>query len=275
MSGINEFTRYGRGEQLVDYYDSVGATPPNTINTMKKIAESIQMCNMYEFDSELKELRKEVANNDVSQPSLINIFWNQIRNDYGPLLTEECTGLDVVEWFYKKKFYQQAITYIEAKLPQELIRKNVISYEISPNVLRKVKQKLGKENYEQDENTIVNMIAYECIAWGTIVNKKGVAKDSFDSTANLKNGRNTLYQNAKEIEVIPAKAKDQKYGELKIVFKENMEDQIMDMILLYKLLKRERNNFNHMSEKKDRADQETLGRVINLFIKVGKEVYQA
>ena len=275
VSGINEFTRYGRGEQLVDYYDSVGATPPNTINTMKKIAESIQMCNMYEFDSELKELRKEVANNDVSQPSLINIFWNQIRNDYGPLLTEECTGLDVVEWFYKKKFYQQAITYIEAKLPQELIRKNVISYEISPNVLRKVKQKLGKENYEQDENTIVNMIAYECIAWGTIVNKKGVAKDSFDSTANLKNGRNTLYQNAKEIEVIPAKAKDQKYGELKIVFKENMEDQIMDMILLYKLLKRERNNFNHMSEKKDRADQETLGRVINLFIKVGKEVYQA
>ena len=102
-----------------------------------------------------------------------------------------------------------------------------------------------------------------------------MAKDSFDSTANLKNGRNTLYQNAKEIEVIPAKAKDQKYGELKIVFKENMEDQIMDMILLYKLLKRERNNFNHMSEKKDRADQETLGRVINLFIKVGKEVYQA
>lgn len=37
VSGINEFTRYGRGEQLVDYYDSVGATPPNTINTMKKL----------------------------------------------------------------------------------------------------------------------------------------------------------------------------------------------------------------------------------------------
>ena len=44
---------------LVDYYDSVGATPPNTINTMKKIAESIQMCNMYEFDSEFKRIKEK------------------------------------------------------------------------------------------------------------------------------------------------------------------------------------------------------------------------
>mgnify|MGYP003210553517 CR=1 FL=1 len=249
VSGINEFTRYGRGEQLVDYYDSVGATPPNTINTMKKIAESIQMCNMYEFDSELKELRKEVANNDVSQPSLINIFWNQIRNDYGPLLTEECTGLDVVEWFYKKKFYQQAITYIEAKLPQEWV------FKWQSIMLMKKK---GSE-------------------------VKVYSVDSFRNTKNLKQGRELQYRDANKIDIIQVERKYTKnkkccienLGDMKVKLKKGCEEEIMDMLLLYKLLKNERNNFNHMSERKNRADQETLGRVINLFIKVGKEVYQA
>ncbi len=45
------------------------------------------------------------------------------------------------------------------------------------------------------------------------------------------------------------------------------------MILLYKLLKNESNKFNHMFDKNDRADQETLGKVIRLFIECGREVY--
>lgn len=285
VSGINEFTRYGRGEQLVDYYDSVGATPPNTINTMKKIAESIQMCNMYEFDSELKELRKEVANNDVSQPSLINIFWNQIRNDYGPLLTEECTGLDVVEWFYKKKFYQQAITYIEAKLPQEWVDMKLITYEVEDSVCKELQLKLKKTN-ENKKNTMVTQLAIQFFKWQSIMlmKKKGsevkvYSVDSFRNTKNLKQGRELQYRDANKIDIIQVERKYTKnkkccienLGDMKVKLKKGCEEEIMDMLLLYKLLKNERNNFNHMSERKNRADQETLGRVI----KVGKEVYQA
>ena len=51
------------------------------------------------------------------------------------------------------------------------------------------------------------------------------------------------------------------------------EEKALDLFLLYKLLKNERNNFNHMSENKPRADQETLGKAIKLFIKIGREVY--
>ena len=35
----------------------------------------------------------------------------------------------------------------------------------------------------------------------------------------------------------------------------------------------ERNNFNHMSEKSPRANQETLGKVISKFIEYGNKVY--
>ena len=247
------------------------------------------MCNMYEFDSELKELRKEVANNDVSQPSLINIFWNQIRNDYGPLLTEECTGLDVVEWFYKKKFYQQAITYIEAKLPQEWVDMKLITYEVEDSVCKELQLKLKKTN-ENKKNTMVTLLAIQFFKWQSIMlmKKKGsevkvYSVDSFRNTKNLKQGRELQYRDANKIDIIQVERKYTKnkkccienLGDMKVKLKKGCEEEIMDMLLLYKLLKNERNNFNHMSERKNRADQETLGRVINLFIKVGKEVYQA
>lgn len=48
----------------------------------------------------------------------------------------------------------------------------------------------------------------------------------------------------------------------------------MDMLLLYKLLKNERNNFNHMSDSSLRADQNTLGQAIRMFIECGRKVYE-
>ena len=47
----------------------------------------------------------------------------------------------------------------------------------------------------------------------------------------------------------------------------------MDMLLLYKLLKNERNDFNHMLEKNTKADKQTLGQAIQLFIEYGRKVY--
>ena len=54
---------------------------------------------------------------------------------------------------------------------------------------------------------------------------------------------------------------------------DNKFDDIMDMLLLYKLLKNERNDFNHMLEKNTKADKQTLGQAIQLFIEYGRKVY--
>ena len=63
-------------------------------------------------------------------------------------------------------------------------------------------------------------------------------------------------------------------GTLEITANSKLE-KVLDMLLLYKLLKNERNNFNHMVANKPRADQETLGKAIKLFINLGREVYEA
>lgn len=275
VSGVNEFSRYGRVEQLEEYYKSINKDVPKEIQKMKSIVESIQMCDMVSFDKNLREFR-EMVNELSEKDTLLNIFWNQIKKDYGNLLSNSCTGLDIVAWFYKKKFYQQAITYIEAKMPKEwLNKKKIIDYkkEEDAEVLKELKWKLNKR-YESDENMLVTQIAVGCFKWNSIV-YKGKKVDEFDDLNHLVQGRNDKYTTPDKMNNLVAKVKNVEIGSLHITVNPQVDaNQVMDMILLYKLLKNERNNFNHMAETGTRADQETLGKVIKLFIDLGNEVYR-
>lgn len=275
VSGINEFSRYGRAEQLEDYYDSISPeNTPKVIRKMKDITEAIQMCNMIEFENYLKDLRKLVKERDTSEKNLLNIFWKQIENDYGQLLEESCTGLDIVEWFYKKKFYQQAITYIEAKLPQEWVERKTISYKENGTGLNELKKTL-KKGFEKDANLVVDQIARQYFTWTSIVKEKNGKKiDKFNIRSNLKKARTVNYRTSNQLRNVNILYGQLSLGTMNISIKKGIDaDSVMDMILLYKLLKNERNKFNHMSDKNDRADQETLGKVIRLFIECGREVY--
>lgn len=275
VSGINEFSRYGRAEQLEDYYDSISPeNTPKVIRKMKDITEAIQMCNMIQFENHLKDLRKLVKERDTSEKNLLNIFWKQIENDYGQLLEESCTGLDIVEWFYKKKFYQQAITYIESKLPQEWVEREIISYKENGNGLNELKELL-KKRFEKDANLVVDQIARQYFTWTFIVKEKNGKKvDKFNTRSNLKQARTANYRTLNQLKNVNIMYDKVSLGTMNIFIKKGINaDTVMDMILLYKLLKNERNKFNHMSDKNDRADQETLGKVIRLFIECGREVY--
>lgn len=279
VSGINEFSRYGRAEQLEDYYNSISLSDkPEVIGKMKEITEAIQMCNMIEFEEHLKELRNLVENRiDVSEKSLLNIFWKQIENDYGRLLKESCTGLDIVEWFYKKKFYQQAITYIESKLPREWVERGILSCKVSKSRLNDLKTYLNKE-WAKDENMIIDGIGIQCFKWNSI-KESGKDANEFDDRSKLKNARTDGYKTVKRKWSVRNSYYNKIEKKSKVIWstisiKNGVNaDTVMDMILLYKLLKNERNKFNHMSDKNDRADQETLGKVIRLFIECGREVY--
>ncbi len=279
VSGINEFSRYGRAEQLEDYYNSISLSDkPEVIGKMKEITEAIQMCNMIEFEEHLKELRNLVENRiDVSEKSLLNIFWKQIENDYGQLLKESCTGLDIVEWFYKKKFYQQAITYIESKLPREWVERGILSCKVSKSRLNDLKTYLNKE-WAKDENMIIDGIGIQCFKWNSI-KESGKDANEFDDRSKLKNARTDGYKTVKRKWSVRNSYYNKIEKKSKVIWSTisikngTNADTVMDMILLYKLLKNERNKFNHMSDKNDRADQETLGKVIRLFIECGREVY--
>lgn len=283
VSGINEFTRYGRAEQLMDYYESIHEEAPKEIVVMKNIAEAIQLCDMNAFDQFLKNLRKVVKDSDRSRQDFLSIFWEQIENDYGNLLKDSCTGIDIVEWFYEKKFYQQAITYIESKLPQEWVKRKLVTMNAEKVDMKAYKNRLGKK-HEKDANVLIVEILFCCFKWSEIVKlqynqktKKQERKkvDEFKDPSHLKSGRNPMYKELFLDEYCTElKVKGQSYGEMTFSFNGKNKEKVVDLLLLYRLLKTERNKINHMSSTADRADQATLDRVLKMFVDVGRQAYQ-
>lgn len=274
VSGINELSRYGRAEQLEDYYKSIGEKAAlEPISMMKMLAENIQMCDMESFDHNLAVFRNYVKEKKDGDDNLLDIFWTQIKDDYGKLLEDSCTGLDIIEWLYKKKFYQQAITYIEAKMPNEWVQKGIIHYEISDEVLAIMKKELRK-NFEKDENIVISQIAFECFRWKSIID--GDTREPVMGTERqLAEGRKRRYRDRIPQNKVDVIYRGNTIGEIcGIAFGNAQYDDIMDMLLLYKLLKNERNNFNHMSDSSLRADQNTLGQAIRMFIECGRKVYE-
>lgn len=359
VSGIQELIRYGRADQLEEYYYDRGEMVPEEITEMRKIAEAIQMCDMPGFEEHLLKLRELAKNRTADPEDLLNIFWEQIRADYGVLLEGSYSGLDVVEWLYRKKFYQQAITYVESRIPKEWVEVKItdekataaeaaekaaiiaaekaaeaakakaeeeklaeeaakaedearkasekaviedeavaakesekrILFFISSQKLQEVKDLL-KKNYEEDENLLLSQFAYECVAWSDIMTKKGIPVASFEDIDQLrKKGFVKKYKVQKETVGYGIYYKEKDGNFSRGIYDYNMKKErmeVMDVILncdgeeeatrircfvlLYYLLKNERNKYNHMIQNKVRADQETLGKVLKMFLDIAKSL---
>lgn len=359
VSGIQELIRYGRADQLEEYYYDRGEMVPEEITEMRKIAEAIQMCDMPGFEEHLLKLRELAKNRTADPEDLLNIFWEQIRADYGVLLEGSYSGLDVVEWLYRKKFYQQVITYVESRIPKEWVEVKItdekataaeaaekaaiiaaekaaeaakakaeegklaeeaakaedearkasekaviedeavaakesekrILFFISSQKLQEVKDLL-KKNYEEDENLLLSQFAYECVAWSDITTKKGIPVASFEDIDQLrKKGFVKKYKVQKETVGYGIYYKEKDGNFSRGIYDYNMKKErmeVMDVILncdgeeeatrircfvlLYYLLKNERNKYNHMIQNKVRADQETLGKVLKMFLDIAKRL---
>lgn len=295
VSGINEFIRYGRADQLDDYYKSLNnlhtdeetTKEPAVIKEMKTITNDIQMCDMRLFNKHLENLQNSILvfkkdSNEGKKDDLLRVFIEQIEADYGKMLEEEHTNLDIVEWLYKKKFYQQAITYIESQMPNEWIDvKEIIKYSKSEDEFTKLKERLNK-GWEKDNNFVVDQIIYNCFRDRNICYKSRSGKQTRDykTEDGLKACRKNYYKNKrKQIFIYNDENNENNKNNknnnpaITVTLDNNYYDNIMNLLCLYNLLKNERNNFNHMSDKNEKADYKTLGKVIEQFISKGREVY--
>ena len=166
-----------------------------------------------------------------------------------------------------------------------------ILFFISSQKLQEVKDLL-KKNYEEDENLLLSQFAYECVAWSDIMTKKGIPVASFEDIDQLrKKGFVKKYKVQKETVGYGIYYKEKNENFSRGIYDYNMKKErmeVMDVILncdgeeeatrircfvlLYYLLKNERNKYNHMIQNKVRADQETLGKVLKMFLDIAKSL---
>lgn len=160
VSGMNEFMSYGRTGSLERFYkaekksfdsslnpvtDGSQDTESNIVNIFKEIASGIQLCDINSFENGLDKL-KDIDISAQNPYSFLSIFWNDVEANYKGLLGANRTVLDEIKWCISKGFFQQALTLIESRMPEELInRYEIINIQNSINFTPSVRTPISRD----------------------------------------------------------------------------------------------------------------------------------
>ena len=139
VSGINEFTQYGRIDSLQRYYkDNDDPSIQELMTHIERIAAGIQLCNIPMFERGLNNLKAyfdnssstlENSSDEASPLQYLELFRDTIRTDYGELLRTDRTAIQEIRWCLGKGFYQQCLTLIESKMPEDMFRIGLFNYD--------------------------------------------------------------------------------------------------------------------------------------------------
>ena len=99
---------------------------------------------MSAFQKSLEDMSNWLNNREIKQDSLLELFIKNIRMDYGVLLKEDHDVIDEIQWCLTKGYLQQALTLIESKMPEELFKKGIFSYD--ENLMVEIKKDSDRLN---------------------------------------------------------------------------------------------------------------------------------
>lgn len=130
ITGMNDFIYYGNAEILSDYYERRAIEYPeqksqtNKItDAMEKISIGTQICSTDLYTEGLDKINDLFKNSNAQGDDLFQIFEKNIKQDYGDILLDPSTAhsirsYKIVERCFKKKMYQQALTFAESQMPK-------------------------------------------------------------------------------------------------------------------------------------------------------------
>ncbi len=137
VTAVRTFLRYGKVDMIVDYWEhsrSKNAQIEKMIYAMRRIDTGLSLCSIGDIEKGISELRKLFINGfDLSESDyyskLFILLSEGIKDDYGRLVTADDAGfIDLVKWAYRKGFYQQCLTLIEAKAASDFVHRGIYSY---------------------------------------------------------------------------------------------------------------------------------------------------
>lgn len=158
VSGLNELTQYGRIGSLREYFsESKTEEVSNILDTLESISTDIQFCNVSQFEEDIQHLPNciRAIEENKNAGTLLSLFMDDIRNTFRPLLTgEPTTAIDEIVWCIGKGFYQQALSLIEAKMPEYLFRHHIIGCD--SDTLEVINSN-GQEYNSSEQNAVSKM----------------------------------------------------------------------------------------------------------------------
>ena len=297
VSGMDDFINYGNADMLRKYFGRHKASDyeKNVLGAIEKVAVGTQCCDTQFYYQGLDELAHLLNEPKREGGSLLGLFFDYIEESYGKLLTAERTTLMLVRRCVDKKLYQQALTFIEASMPEEIVAKGLLTFGESNYQLENIKnyaRKADKDYYLFDaylkmgglfptrsKNTPVRepkTLKESAVEWvgqeeklRTALTGAAFPSLSMDTYVNTTNRNNVLpFDKEKQTSIwgLPEKIRG---INSKVPYRDR---KILGVFLrLHQLLKLCRNAFNHSLE--ERPDLPELLTLFELYIAYAEYLY--
>ena len=161
FTAVSVFLEYGKADPLDRYWNEIGEEDlqiSSMIYGMKRIDNALSLCDIVELEKGIEQLKQVINMEDRDHLSdnlkfngkVFHIIKEGLARDYGNLLvTEKPDLLDLLKWCQRKKLYQQALTIIESRAPEDFLKRGIIYYARGEEDIERVLQTLCKEYYEK------------------------------------------------------------------------------------------------------------------------------
>lgn len=135
---IRSFLNYGKADMIVDIWKKSGENNQyiaGMVYAMRSVDVGLSMCNIPLVERGILRLRELFRSEDFWRASgcygmYFAVITERIREDYGKLLEgdAEIPFIEMVKWAYRHQFYQQTLTLIESKAPENLVSSGIFYY---------------------------------------------------------------------------------------------------------------------------------------------------
>ena len=157
LTGTRSFLQYGKTDLLMQYWHQRKADNPfieRMLYAMRNIDVGISLCDISDIERGIVSLRKlfseeQYVPGDSILEKYFEVIIGGIKYDYGELISGKDPGfIDLVKWAYRKGFWQQTLTIIESKAPEDFVRRGIYYYADSEETKEKAVKILGSILYD-------------------------------------------------------------------------------------------------------------------------------
>ena len=276
VSGMNEFIQYGSADSLLGFDKEF--IDKSILECIRDISDGTKLCDPYLYKKGLHNLGKRLSKVE-KHGEYTGLFEQYIRDDYGELL-DQPTNLGIIKRCYKKRMYQQALTFIESLMPESIVENKVIFFNNNEmGIIKKI-----QDTQEQYRSSVYSMSSF-------LINN--YINNKIEDYLNYSECCGSDSENLRVIEAIkkPELLKgdffsDGEYIEIEKHYKrigkvyiytdlkKDFYDDAGGFLRLHKALKKCRNMTNHAQEgKSERPEIKDIDNAISYYIELADRVF--
>lgn len=140
ISGLNEFTSYGRAEKLNEFIKksrkigtiTISEQADNVLTAINSVADHIQLCRSATINDAIGRLVEAIENyqnTDTFQDPVFDYLIEDIKNNYIGIYNEKNRTIpNIIKWCLEKNLIQQAATFYAELLPKYLVDEKILFF---------------------------------------------------------------------------------------------------------------------------------------------------